>query len=191
MLAGGVAGLGLALLARAARADAAAAMVRVRADIARSVVRRRRADLEVLDLGAEDLVVRQVLGGILGAATVLGGAVLARVTGTGPSLPLVTGAMLVGATVGFAAPDVAVRRAAALRRRHIVHAMSSFLDLTTVLLAGGAGLETALTAAARAGGGEVFGLLRRASPTTWRPRRTRPRNEWEFRWSSSSSGSSP
>jgi len=74
----------------------------------------------------------------------------------------VTVAMFVGATVGFVAPDAAVRRAASRRRRHIVHAMSSFLDLTTVLLAGGAGLETALTAAARAGGGEAFGLLRGA-----------------------------
>lgn len=159
VLAGAAAGLGLAVLARGATEDLAAVFARTRGRVTTSALRRRRADLEVLGLVADDLVVRQVLGAIVGAASVVAVGVLLRLAGTGPSLPFVTFAMLVGAVAGFAVPDVAVRRGAARRRRQFVHALSSFLDLTTVLLAGGAGLETALTVSARAGGSDTFVLL--------------------------------
>jgi Flp pilus assembly protein TadB len=43
-----------------------------------------------------------------------------------------------------------------------VHSFSGFLDLVNVLLAGGAGLETALVAAADAGDGPAFESLRAA-----------------------------
>lgn len=162
VLAGASTGLGVAVLARGAGDDVVAVAGRVRERVERSAVRRRRADLEVLGLGADDLAVRQLLGAIVGAATVLVAALVVRVTGAGPSLPLVTVAMLVGAVAGFVAPEGAVRRAASRGRRQLVHALSSFLDLTTVLLAGGAGLETALAAAARAGGGASFALFRDA-----------------------------
>ena len=162
VVAGGVAGLGLAVLARGATEQVSIAVARTRERVARSALRRRRADLELLGLVADDLVVRQVLGAIVGAASVVTVNVLLRVAGTGPSLPLVTLATLVGSVAGFVVPDAAVRRGAARRRRQFVHALSSFLDLTTVLLAGGAGLETALTASARAGGSETFVLLRDA-----------------------------
>lgn len=160
VLAGAVAGAGCAVLARGSVDDVAAAVSDARTRIVRATVRRRRADLAVLGLGADDLVVRQVLGGIVGAGAVLVGAVVLRIAGTGSSLPLVTVGMLVGATAGFVAPDAAMRRSARARRHQFVHALSSFLDLTTVLLAGGAGLETALVAASRAGGGEAFAALR-------------------------------
>ena len=162
VVAGGAAGLGLAVLARGATEDISRAVARVRERVARSALRRRRADLEVLGLVADDLVVRQVFGAIVGAASVVAVNVLLRVAGTGPSLPVVTLATLVGSVAGFVVPDAALRRGAVRRRRQFVHALSSFLDLTTVLLAGGAGLETALTASARAGGSETFVLLRDA-----------------------------
>jgi Flp pilus assembly protein TadB len=162
VVAGGAAGLGLAVLARGATEDISRAVARMRERVARSALRRRRADLEVLGLVADDLVVRQVFGAIVGAASVVAVNVLLRVAGTGPSLPVVTLATLVGSVAGFVVPDAALRRGAVRRRRQFVHALSSFLDLTTVLLAGGAGLETALTASARAGGSETFVLLRDA-----------------------------
>jgi Flp pilus assembly protein TadB len=175
VLVGAAAGIGLAVLARGTTNDLSNALARVRARIERSALRRRRADLELLGLVADDLVVRQVLGAIVGAASVLAVGMLVRVTGAGPSLALVTVAMFVGSAVGFVVPDASVRRLAAHRRRQFVHALSSFLDLTTVLLAGGAGLETALTASSRAGGSEAFILLRDALVRA----RDRGRSPWQ------------
>jgi len=157
-----VTGFGGAMVARSVGKNAVVTANRIRARAAHSTARRRRVDLEMLALGADELVMRQVFGGLVGAASVVTVAGVTRLTGAGPSLPLTTIAMVGGALAGFVAPDVGLRRAASRRRRQFVHALSSFLDVTTVLLAGGAGLETALTAAARSGGGDAFTLLRGA-----------------------------
>lgn len=63
---------------------------------------------------------------------------------------------------GFVLPDVLLRQRADARRAAFRHALSSFLDLVNVLLAGGAGIETSLHAAADAGDGWAFGQLREA-----------------------------
>jgi Flp pilus assembly protein TadB len=94
-------------------------------------------------------------------------------------VPLLVGVVLVGggvvvpagavaaAALGFAAagfllPDLLLRRTAAARRAAFTAALSSYLDLVTVVLAGGAGTETALELAAEAGDGWAFAELRRA-----------------------------
>jgi Flp pilus assembly protein TadB len=69
---------------------------------------------------------------------------------------------LATAIAGFVLPDVIVRRAAVARRDGFRHALSSYLDLVNVVLAGGAGIETALRAAADAGDGWAFTELRAA-----------------------------
>jgi tight adherence protein C len=69
-------------------------------------------------------------------------------------------AALVGAAVGYVIPDFTLRSRATARRRAFRHALSAYLDLVNVLLAGGAGIETALSAAADAGDGWVFEELR-------------------------------
>jgi len=69
---------------------------------------------------------------------------------------------VVGLLAGFLLPDSSLKRQARRRRRDFAHALSSYLDLVNVLLAGGAGIETALTAAADAGDGWAFGELRNA-----------------------------
>jgi len=63
---------------------------------------------------------------------------------------------------GWLAPDLALAAEASRRRRDWRHAMSAFLDLTVIGLAGGAGVEQALTHAAAGGGGPQFAGLRRA-----------------------------
>jgi Flp pilus assembly protein TadB len=62
------------------------------------------------------------------------------------------------------------------RRRSFLHSFSSFLDLTNILLAGGAGTETALIAAAESGDGWSFEQIRRAL-TVAKSSRTSPWNE--------------
>ena len=52
-----------------------------------------------------------------------------------------------------------------VRRSHVTqfeHALSSYLDLVNIVLAGGAGIESALEAAAEAGDGWVFDEIRQA-----------------------------
>lgn len=92
-------------------------------------------------------------------------------------IPAPVGAIAVfslAATVaGFMLPDLLLRDEAEKRRRAFRHTLSSYLDLVNVLLAGGAGIETALHAAADAGDGwgyqTIRGELRRARLTGQSP----------------------
>ena len=63
---------------------------------------------------------------------------------------------------GFVLPDALLRDEAERRRRAFRHALSAYLDLVNVLLAGGGGIETALHAAADAGDGWGFAAIRQA-----------------------------
>ena len=67
---------------------------------------------------------------------------------------------LVTAAAGFLLPDMLLRDEADKRRRAFRHTLSSYLDLVNVLLAGGAGIETALHAAADAGDGWGYQTIR-------------------------------
>ncbi|HTQ90915.1 MAG TPA: type II secretion system F family protein [Streptosporangiaceae bacterium] len=69
--------------------------------------------------------------------------------------------LILGAT-GFLLPDLSVRAEAARRRDGFRHALSAFLDLVVISLAGGAGIEQALTSAAAVGTGPAFARLRGA-----------------------------
>ena len=59
-------------------------------------------------------------------------------------------------------PDLALRSQAKARRAGFCNALSSYLDLVNILLAGGAGIETSLEAAAQAGDGWAFTQIRHA-----------------------------
>ena len=67
---------------------------------------------------------------------------------------------LATAVAGFVLPDFLLRDEAERRRRAFRHTLSSYLDLVNVLLAGGAGIETALHAAADAGDGWGYQTIR-------------------------------
>jgi Flp pilus assembly protein TadB len=64
--------------------------------------------------------------------------------------------------VGFVLPGIWVRARATDRRRSFRHALSAFLDVVAVSLAGGQGIDSALHSGADAGNGWAFGLLRSA-----------------------------
>lgn len=69
------------------------------------------------------------------------------------------------AAVGFLVPDLHVRAEARRRRADARHALSAYLDLVVVSLAGGAGPDGALTDAAAVGHGWAFDQVRRALDT--------------------------
>lgn len=88
--------------------------------------------------------------------------VAAAVVAVGVPIPLgVVAVLSLGtAAAGFLVPDMVLRDRADKRRRAFRHALSSYLDLVNVLLAGGAGIETALHAAADAGDGWGYQIIR-------------------------------
>jgi len=109
------------------------------------------ADLELVGRTPEQHALRK-----LGAATTLAAlpavaSGVAALAGVGFRPGVVAVVSLCLAAVGFVTPDIELRGRAVERRAEFVHALSSFLDVTAVLLAGGAGTESALHAAASLG----------------------------------------
>ena len=121
---------------------------------------RHRQELELVGWTPERHALSKVAGLIAGV--IAPASVVVAVSAIGVSFPLApTIALAIGAAVGgFVLPDAMLRDAAEKRRRAFRHALSSYLDLVNVLLAGGAGIETALHAAADAGDGWGYQTLR-------------------------------
>lgn len=84
------------------------------------------------------------------------------VAGVGPPPGVLVALSVPFAVAGFFLPDFTLRDQAERRRRGFRHALSAYLDLVNILLAGGAGIETALWAAADAGDGWGFQRIRAA-----------------------------
>lgn len=123
---------------------------------------RHRADLAIVGHKASEMVIRKLTSLFVGAVVGIGIDVFFHIARV--EISKVFGAMIVIASgvVGFFLPDSRVRVQATRRRQDFLHAFSSYLDLTNVLLAGGSGTETALIAAADAGDGWSFSEIRDA-----------------------------
>jgi tight adherence protein C len=89
--------------------------------------------------------------------------VWAALTGIGIQVPAVVGLLaMAGGVAGFFLPDLKLKEQVEQRRKAFQYALSAYLDLVNVILAGGGGIETALVAAADAGDGWAFARLRHA-----------------------------
>jgi Flp pilus assembly protein TadB len=133
-----------------------------------------RRDLAVLDRSVDRHAVEKLTTAValFGIPLVLQLALVAIGSPLPP--PVALGLGSIGLVGGFFVPDLTIRSQAARRRDAFRHALSSYLDLVNVLLAGGAGIETALEAAAEAGDGWAFVEIRR---TLLRARASR-RSPW-------------
>jgi tight adherence protein C len=119
-------------------------------------------DLALLERPIHDYLTEKValaLGGLLTPAIV---AVALQLLGADLGIQLPAAAAIVGATTGFLLPDHRTRRHAARRRNDFRHALSAFLDLVVISLAGGAGVDSALAGAANVGHGWAFARIQRA-----------------------------
>ena len=121
-----------------------------------------RRDLAILGRGAERHLAEKVTLALVGLAFAPAVAVLLLLGGAHLPVAVPLWASLIFAVVGFVLPDLGIHADAARRRRDFRHALSSFLDLVVVALAGGGGVETALGDAAGVGSGWAFAYLRRA-----------------------------
>jgi len=119
-----------------------------------------RQELELVDRTPERHALDKVIAALAGLF--MPNLVAVALTTMGIALPVGFILLLSLGTMvaGFAMPDFLLRDEAEKRRRAFRHALSSYLDLVNVLLAGGAGIETALHAAADAGDGWGYQLIR-------------------------------
>lgn len=133
---------------------------------------RRQRDLMVLGRSTQALLAEKT---ILALTGLLLPSVLQLVLwAVGAALPwqFPLAASLVCAVGGFLLPDLEVRQQAERKRTAFRHALSAYLNLVRVCLAGGAGVDGALTDAAGIGRGWAFAQIRRALTTATLTRST-------------------
>lgn len=132
-----------------------------------------RRDLAVAEVSIQTHLATKAVFALTGLATpVIANAALAGI-GMGWSAQVPAVASLVLGIAGFILPDLQVRTRATKRRAEVRHALSVYLDLVVIALAGGAGVDSALTDAATVGRSWAFVQLRRALATA-RITRTSP-----------------
>jgi len=119
-------------------------------------------ELAVVGRTAQQHALAKLTGALVGGAYPTLLAALLALGGVQLPLAAVLAVAVVGAPAGFLWPDRRVRERARDRRAAFRTALASYLDLVTILLAGGGHMETALTVAARTGDSWSFLELRRA-----------------------------
>jgi hypothetical protein len=127
--------------------------------------RRVRQDLAVVGRSPEVHVAEKCALALFGFLLVPAATALAALGGlTVPLLVPLWGSLVFG-VVGFFVPDHGIHADAQARRRDFRHALGAFLDLVVIALAGGGGVETALSDASTIGNGWAFEQLRHALDT--------------------------
>ncbi|GAB3208466.1 type II secretion system F family protein [Marinactinospora thermotolerans] len=121
---------------------------------------RTRRDLEVCDRDAARYLAEKFTSLLLGlAAPPAIGAMMSFAGADLPPLPAV-GAWALFAVIAWLAPDLSLRDEARKRREAMRHALAGFADLVVVSLAGGAGVNGALTDASTASTGWAMTQIR-------------------------------
>jgi tight adherence protein C len=119
-------------------------------------------DLRVLGRTPDSHVVRCVITGIeCGLLPPVFAALLAA-AGIGFPVALPAGLAVTFSVCGALLPNVVVHSDAERRRRSFKHALGAYLDLVSINLAAGRGVETALDRASRSGQGWMFTEIRQA-----------------------------
>lgn len=118
------------------------------------------SELELVERTPERHAFDKLLGAVAGLLVPNLAAVALTLAGMTMPVGVIGVLSLATAAAGFILPDFLLRDEAERRRRAFRHALSSYLDLVNVLLAGGAGIETALHAAADAGDGWGYRTIR-------------------------------
>jgi tight adherence protein C len=123
---------------------------------------RVRADLAVLGRPVERQLAEQATTAIAGLLIPPATTAVLALGGVSMGWQLPAAASVLLAAAGFVLPDLNVRAEATRRRDDFRHALSAFLDLVVISLAGGVGIEQALTSAATVGTGPAFTQIRGA-----------------------------
>lgn len=120
-----------------------------------------RRNLRVTGGRPEALVVEKLVLAVVGLGLPVAAAAMLALAGIAvPVIGLVVIGLACGAG-GFLLPDARLRAAAEARRKSFRHALSAFLDLVAISLAGGGLVQGAMRDAADIGGGWAFDELSR------------------------------
>ena len=117
------------------------------------------ADLAVLERTSESFALERLVCLALGAAIPVVTGLLMAWSGVAIPTLLIIASIPVAGSVGGYLPVITIRRSAKIARRNFRTSFSAYLDLVSIMLAGGAGAETALLAAARVGSGRTFSMI--------------------------------
>lgn len=128
----------------------------------RHLTERVAADLHLVGNSPAEHLVQCVLCAFIGLAWAPVMTALLAIGGAPVPITLPMWCSVALAPAGFLYPSLSLRARAAARRRTFRHALSAFLDIVAVSLAGGRGVESALHDATEAGQGWPFAELRRA-----------------------------
>ncbi len=124
---------------------------------------RRASDLTICERSTDKYVQDRCVWALLGAAPGLAIVVLGASGSMSLTTPVVTVFAIVAGAIGgwfFARADL--RSDADQARREFRHALAAYLELVAILMAGGAGVETAMFDAVENGRGSAFRHLRSA-----------------------------
>ncbi len=118
--------------------------------------------LRILDKSMERHAYEKLLGATAGFGLPLISGLVVATAGTAINPAFVLSTSFALALAGFFYPDLPLAEQVERRQQSFRHALSSWLDLVTIILAGGGGIETALVGAAESGDGWAFAEVRRA-----------------------------
>jgi tight adherence protein C len=124
-----------------------------------------RGDLAILERSLTKHLAEKAMLAALGLLAPFLFAAFLAVIGAGVGWQLPLWAALALAVGGFIVPDFGVHTDAEQRRLEFRHALSAFLDLVTISLAAGSGVEAALKEASMVGDDWSFKALRKALAT--------------------------
>lgn len=124
--------------------------------------RRVERDLRVSGQCLEELAVAKLGMLVLGAGLPVGIWITAWLSRAWISPILVVAVSIVAGILFFLIPDLSLREKARNRRRELRHQISAFLDLVSIHLSGGAGMERALADSAAQGTAWGFVEIKRA-----------------------------
>ncbi|SDN05905.1 type II secretion system F family protein [Allokutzneria albata] len=134
---------------------------------------RVRGDLALTETAIDRHVQTQLLATGAGLVLPVLACVALALLDTGPGWEIAVLVGLFGAVAGFVVPDLALARRAQRLRAELDHAVAGYLSMARILLAAGAGVESALTDAATISDTTAFTRIR-ATLATARITRTNP-----------------
>lgn len=155
-----IVGAGAWLILRSAGAESWSRTLRSRGEA--ELITKHRTSLAIVGIDEGVFVARVSIALVASFVAAVGGWIV--FTAVGVSIPLVFLPVLalVAPVLALTTMTGQLQTRAQQRRMSFGYALSSYLDLVNVLLAGGAGTETALHAAARTGDNWAFRLIRDA-----------------------------
>jgi tight adherence protein C len=130
--------------------------------LARRLLLGTEPDLAITNTSAAEHLTQRITFAILGLFWAPATAALIALAGASVPFAVPLWASLFLAPIGFLYPSIYLRSTANARRRSLRHALSSFLDLVSIALSGGRGIDGALSEGAAAGDGWAFEQFRDA-----------------------------